>query len=381
MSTGGDTHQADNTTVMKPFDLRIIERELRDLWKEEPQKKPTMRACVLNLLVYEDNLAEAASLPETLIDITRHHPSRLLVMTSEANSLRDALLAEVSAVCHFVPGRGKQICSEQISIMAEGSSVKRLAASVIPLFVSDLPVTLWWRGVPIDGQPFHGLAQASDRVILDSNYSRRPTAFLAILASMVRNQFKDVAFSDVNWARLTQLRSHIAGLFDLPDLRTHLRDMSQISIDYPAITADDNLPSPQTLMLLSWFATRLNWQITEDVAQLKSGVHIIKLQNGDREVVAELNPVTNLGENDLKVTLIMADTIGEQKARIIITRNYSHNAIETKLETPTICWLKNVARYEMLGEAELISHELEIVGHDTIYEAALDFAGHLVAKM
>ena len=35
----------------------------------------------------------------------------------------------------------------------------------------------------------------------------------------------------------------------------------------------------------------------------------------------------------------------------------------------------------MPGEAELISRELEILGHDTIYESALEYAGLIVEKM
>jgi hypothetical protein len=77
----------------------------------------------------------------------------------------------------------------------------------------------------------------------------------------------------------------------------------------------------------------------------------------------------------------MADNTGWQEARIMIVRNYQHNAIETKLETPTICWLKNVARYEMPSEAELILNELEILGHDVIYENALESAGQIIEKM
>lgn len=378
---------SDITTdnMMKPFDQRTIERDIRELWKEKEQdavsKKATMRACVSNLLIYEDQQDEIGSLAESIIDITRHHPCRVIVMSSQPNAITDKLEAGVSAVCSYIPGRGKQICSEQIMINAEGDAVKRLAASVMPLFVSDLPVTLWWRGMPVDAQPFSGLLSSANRVILDSTYSSRPTIFLSVLATLVRERFKEVAFSDINWSRLTQLRSHLAGLFDVPDLLVYLRDLSKVTIEFPATKADQDLPSPQAMLLVGWFMSRLGWGLTEDILRSRTGATILKFLRGEREITVEMMPSAKLVDQDLRLTLTMTDNTGWQEARVIVNRNYAQNAIETKLETPTICWLKNVARYEMPKEAELILNELEILGHDVIYENALECAGQIIDKM
>lgn len=384
MSTGGGAGKIETQQMgqMKPFDLRAIEKELRDLWKEKPEesgKQTTTRACVANLIIYEEG--EASALAETIIDVTKHHPSRVVVMSTRPNSLHDGIEAEVSAVCHFAPGRGKQVCSEQILLSAQGEAVKRLASTVMPLLVSDLPVSVWWRGVPIDAQPFKGLLHTADRMILDSNYSRRPTAFLSVLAAMVRER-RYCAFSDLNWSRLTQLRSHIAGLFDVPDLRRFLKDISKVLIEYPAASADQDLPAPQAMLLLGWFVDRLDWDgDNAEVFQAKSGAHIIKLKSGARDITVDMVPGEGLDAQDLRITLTMTDDTGWQEARMLITRAYTRNAIETKLETPTICWLKDVAKYEMPQEAELISRELEIVGHDPVYEGALYCAGLIVEKM
>jgi glucose-6-phosphate dehydrogenase assembly protein OpcA len=375
------------TGQMKPFDQKVIERELRDLWKEkneeqaENKKQSVTRACVLNLLIYEENADEVPNLIDTIIDITKHHPSRVVLMSTRANSLNDNIQAEVSAICHYVPGRGKHVCAEQVHVSAEGEAVKRLAATVMPLFVSDLPVTLWWRGVPVEGQPFKGLIQAADRVIIDSEHMSRPTAFLPVLSKMVREKYDQVAFSDVNWSRLTQLRSHIAGLFDVPDLRGYLGDLSKLSIEYPSSEADKDLPSVQTMMLLGWFGNRLRWNTEPEVFQSKTGTHLLKYRADDREITVDLIPSDALKGQDLKVTLTMTDSSGWQIARILINRAYDRNAIETKLETPTICWLKDVSKYEMPAESELLSRELDILGHDTIYEGALEHAAFALERI
>lgn len=368
---------------LKPFDMKSIERELRDLWKEKSEegKQPTMRACVQNLLIYQDNMDEIASLTETIMDVTKHHPGRVIIMSTQPNALGNQLSAGVSVICRYDPSRGKEICSEQVNIHAEGDSVKRLAATVMPLLVSDLPVTLWWRGVPMEGQPFNGLLASADRVIVDSNYSVRPTAFLSVLATMAQTRFKHVSFSDLNWARLTEVRSHLAGLFDVPDLRAYLHDLTKISIEYASNTADQDLPSPQAMLLLGWFASRMGWRVTDDVFQSKSGVHLVKFIKGEAEIMVELKPVDSMPDQDLKLTLTMTDSSGWQEARMVIMRNYAHNAIETKLESPTICWLKDVAHYEMPGEAGLLSRELEILRHDLVYEGALEMAAQVLEKM
>ncbi len=386
MTTSDTANTETIGEMMKPFDLRTIEKDIRNLWDQkedasEEKKATSTRACVSNLLVYEDEEDEMSSLAESIIDVTQHHPCRVIVMSSKANALQDKLEAGVSAVCSYVPGRGKQICSEQIMVKAEGKAVARLSASVMPLFVSDLPVNLWWRGVLVDAQPFSGLLGCSDRVILDSSYSNRPTAFLSVLASLARERFKEVAFSDINWSRLTQLRSHLAGLFDVSDLLVYLKDLSKVSIEFPFSAADQDLPAPQAMLLTGWFMSRLNWGLTEDILRSKTGATILKFLRGEHEITVEMTPSNKLENQDLRLTLTMADSTGWQEARIVVNRNYAHNAIETKLETPTICWLKNVARYEMPTESELILSELEILGHDVIYENALECAAQIIEKM
>src|SRR4051812_25242220 len=104
MSSGGDAGKIETLAsgAMKPFDMRIIEQALRDLWKEgaeagAAQKQAAMRACVLNLIIYEDNPEEASKLTETIIDVTKHHPGRLLMMSTKPDAQQETLLADVSA--------------------------------------------------------------------------------------------------------------------------------------------------------------------------------------------------------------------------------------------------------------------------------------------
>lgn len=368
-----------SNTVMRPFDIKTIERDFRDLWQEdEDQQRVLIRACVVNLLIYDEIGDE--SLTETIVDITRHHPGRVLLLKARPNCLVDSLKAGVSAVCQFLPGKGKHICSEQVKVVAEGDAVCRLAASVRPLLVSDLPVVLWWRGVPTDMQPFIGLMEVSDKLIIDTGYLPRPTAYLPAIADMVDGHR---VFSDLTWSRLTGLRSHIAGLYDVPDLRIYIRDISKVVIEYPVEASDRELPAPQPLLLLGWLAYRLDWS-TAQVLSLRSRVSVcssdcFRMHYKDREITAELIASPNMTGEDLRITLTMTDHTGWQEARLAVTRTAQR--IETKLETPTICWLKDVARYERPSEARLLVRELDLLGRDTTYENVLRFAADLVNLM
>lgn len=355
--------------AMRPFDIKAIERDLSELWRDDrPQKRALTRACVINLLVY-DEIGDSG-LAETIIDITKHHPGRVLLMRTRPNSLTDSLQAEVSSVCQFLPSKGKQICSEQVTVVAEGAAVLRLAATVRPLLVSDLPVVLWWRGVPADIEPFAGLVEASDKVVIDTGYLPRPTAYLPVIADMVGSR----VFSDLTWSRLTGLRSHIAGLYDLPDLGVYVWDISRVVIEYPAETSDRELPAPQPLFLLGWLAYRLGWSAPEFLRP-----HIFRMWYEGREISAEFIASSGMTGDDLRITLTMTDHTGWQEARLAVAR--TAQTIETKLETPTICWLRDIAKYERPSEAVLLVRELELLGRDTTYENVLRFAANLVNLM
>ena len=106
---------------------------------------------VLNLLTYVEGEERAddaerrhppdhraASLPLDLADLHRQPTAP------------SSINAWVSAHCHMTSESGKQICSEQISIAAEGAAVSTMHSLALQLLISDTPVFLWWTA----SQPF-----------------------------------------------------------------------------------------------------------------------------------------------------------------------------------------------------------------------------------
>src|SRR5215470_4458011 len=151
-------------------DPSAIDRELRRMWSEASADTahPVIRARILNLVIF----AEANRLSDTsdaAAELAGRHPSRTIIVAVNAAATQSRLDAEVSARCNLSFGRRQQICSEQIVIRADGSSVEAVHGVVSPLLTSDLRTFLWWRmaGWP-QGHSFEVLSDTCDRVLLDS---------------------------------------------------------------------------------------------------------------------------------------------------------------------------------------------------------------------
>ena len=116
------------------IDIRAIERELNDLWKQlaedanGAQQQAVTRTCVLNLIVVTGGGRAAEHATETVARLTARHPNRAFVISAAPNAREDVLDAWVQTHCQMPsPGR-PQVCGEQISIEARGAAVDRVPA-------------------------------------------------------------------------------------------------------------------------------------------------------------------------------------------------------------------------------------------------------------
>src|SRR5437879_4714272 len=81
----------------------------------------------------------------------------------------------ISANCHLVGG-GKQVCSEEIAIVAGGDRVHRVPPLVNALLIPDMPVAVWWLGdLPNEHEDYVlTLLEPADRLIVDSVHCDSP---------------------------------------------------------------------------------------------------------------------------------------------------------------------------------------------------------------
>src|SRR5690349_16598711 len=127
-------------------DLSAIERELREIRRQSGADldHPAVRASLLSLVTVAE-ADERDLVSDLAAEVALHHPSRTILLVIDPDAETDEVTAEVSARCHVAFGMRKQVCSEQIIIVARGKSAGELHALVAPLVTSDLPAVLWWR--------------------------------------------------------------------------------------------------------------------------------------------------------------------------------------------------------------------------------------------
>ena len=144
---------AKTYSVGLPVEIGQIDRELKKLWAEG--EGAMTRASHINLAVYSEEPGSLARNTEILSQITENHAFRAIVIAADPSAKQDRVEAWISAHCHVSGTGAKRVCSEQISFLLEGASVKLLPSIVFSQLDSDLPLYLWWQSdfaEPMDPQ-------------------------------------------------------------------------------------------------------------------------------------------------------------------------------------------------------------------------------------
>ncbi|MBL8909372.1 MAG: 6-phosphogluconolactonase [Archangium sp.] len=163
-------------------DVAGIERELAALWRQSAQGTvphptasaqgplPVMRACSWNLVVYAESvgaLERARALAELVVDAI---PSRALIIHHERDAVGGSELdAYVSARCKLLPGGGKMLCTEEITLESRRTGVEFLPSLTRALLVPDIPTAVLCVGVPAESVLLEELVGVADRVVFDSH--------------------------------------------------------------------------------------------------------------------------------------------------------------------------------------------------------------------
>ncbi|HEU5100285.1 MAG TPA: glucose-6-phosphate dehydrogenase assembly protein OpcA [Roseiflexaceae bacterium] len=380
------------------IDVRAIERELNDLWKqlaegeEGETHQAVTRTCVLNLIVVTGGGRAAERATETVARLTGRHPNRAFVISAAPNGRKDVLDAWVQTHCQMPsPGR-PQVCGEQISIEARGAAVDRVPGTLLPLLLPDVPVMLWWpRGEPSDDPRFLKFADYVDRVIVDSATFAKPEAGLVRLAALLSPDTSNrsagpgaanwsaganAAISDLAWSRLTPWRELTAQFFDAPALVPHLSEITRVTLEYEA-HAGGPADRSQALLLLGWLAARLGWAPGDAMSE-RSGITTLGMVAANGEPIAvELHPAAPA--DDL-LDRLSALTIECRRARFNVARDAAPDCAVARSEVEGMQPIQRKVRLERLDEASLIGEELRLLGHDQTFELALMVAAGLIER-
>jgi glucose-6-phosphate dehydrogenase assembly protein OpcA len=366
------------------IDVGAIERELTALWQQasEDEDQGVIRSSILNLLVYVPHTSVAAEVDSLLTDITASHPSRAILMIVDRQAPEARLEAQVTSRCTLPTGTSKQVCCEQVTITASGDGVAEVPSAVTPLLLADLPVYLWWRAVPSikDKTLFRKLADISDRVIIDSALFNDPHGDLVSMATVLHETPRWTAISDLNWARLTAWRALLAGFYDIADYRPLLNSLKQVTIRYgPSITDADAIPT-RALLLGGWLASRLNWKLQPGSAKRTPESTSFAFSVGGRSFGVEFAHTRREVEPG-HLALVTLECEADQPVSFTVRRSADGQRIETSVTRGEEKGVQRVLSYEGLRETELVGKELEILGHDRVYEQSVLAAGELIKAM
>lgn len=210
-------------------DVSSIERQLAELWRAEKQDQDSVvtRAALWNVVAHTWTAEEHARATEVLARASASVPQRTIVV--QADPRGDANIASwISANCHLVGG-GKQVCSEEVSIVASGARIHHVPPLVKSLLLPDMPVAVWWVGdLPQDHQDYaEELLEPADRLIVDSAHFNSPHDL--DLVSRIAEE-STTAPADLNWARLEEWRAATASVFDPPSMRERLKTIRGIRV-------------------------------------------------------------------------------------------------------------------------------------------------------
>ena len=368
----------------RPANVADLEAGLSALWRSAAEgpaaKNFVTRACTLTLLIYVESEEAASEVNNLVAEVTRQNPCRAIIMMLDPEASASRLEAWVSAHCHLPVAGEKQVCSEQITLRAQGEAVHGLASVVLPLTVSGLPIFLWWRAGGFPPPPyFDQILRVTPHVILDTARFSPSGTHLQDLAAWVDKYSGRIQLTDLNWSRITPWRQLIAQCFDSPDRRPYLDRLSEVRIEYEQDSARLVTQRAQGLLLAGWLASRLGWEFLMSERREETQPRTFYFRSAAGMVKVERNLKTVDNACGVCFTIELRSD-GPPAARFSFSRGPDGKVVKTSAEVPGSPPMGRSVRLEVLNEVEILNEELKLGVRDRGYEEALSIVARMVAS-
>jgi glucose-6-phosphate dehydrogenase assembly protein OpcA len=348
-----------------PVNYAEIERALSELWRSASEDENAItRAALWNVVAHTDSAANHALASETLGRVSAAVPQRTIVIRAEPQSAPE-MSSWISANCHLI-GDGKQVCSEEIAVVAGGDRVHRIAPLVSALLIPDMPVAIWWLGdLPNEDADYvQALFDPADRLIVDSADFDR-VEDLDLLTKI--GESTSTAPSDLNWVRLEEWRMATASLFDPQEMRSELAEVRRIKLTVAAGEPDFFGHRIEALLYLAWFSSRAGRKSASDEGPRDAHDRVIahEIVTGEKGARAGL-----LQSIDIELGGSTVATISRDPASDVL--NARVNGIEQRSQT--------VTRARAGTTAELIVRQLKRPEGDPMYRRILPLTSLLARR-
>jgi glucose-6-phosphate dehydrogenase assembly protein OpcA len=400
--------------------MENVEEELALLWKISADnmrvaQNTNVRTSVLNLVICAPDIESAKRTTTLLRNLSSTHLARVTVLILDRDTDTPATINTwITLRCFSVISDLMRHCFEQTTMLATGKVVRSISNILQPLLKPHLPVYLWWVGDPPDNDTiFNSLVQLSDRVIVDSTSFFNPEQDIRTLA-LLRQAAPDCALSDLNWGRLTPWRQLIIQFFDVTEYRPFLAGVTSIEIEHAAAPlatptlseSGDVSPNPACALLLAgWLKARLEWSLATDTAptirDTASGTYhwpmeyrasprttlplgSTRARTGKlgyaQEASIDIRPQVQSHIRPGSICLVrLTSNIEGNQATFTIDREGDPDHVLTSVELSRgVRPQRTVNLASTRNESELLYDELEIMGHDHLFEQTLQEVADLL---
>lgn len=250
-------------------DVDEIERHLADLWKAEGEaaESAVTRAALWNVIAHSESDSHRALAASTLSSLSGSIPQRSIIVHADPLVAGAGMSAWISANCS-VAGHGRQVCSEEIMIVASGERRAHVPSLVRALLIPEMPVAAWWLGDMPAGRDDYilDLLDVADRLLVDS-HDFDAVDDLRLVELIAKNS--STAPADLTWARMEDLRTATAAVFDPEETRGLLKEIREIWL---AVRGSDIFGSRvESLYYVAWLTAQLGWRIDGATIRNASG--------------------------------------------------------------------------------------------------------------
>lgn len=292
-------------------DVASIERQLAELWRAEKHdgERAVTRAALWNVVAHTWDGREQSHATEVLSRASAKVPQRTIVVKADPAG-ESGIESWISANCHLVGG-GRQVCSEEVVIVAAGERVDHIPPLVNALLLPNMPVAVWWLGdLPHDRQEYvETLLDPADRLIVDSSHFNGASD-LELVWRMVEGT--TTAPADLNWARLDEWRAATAALFDPRSMRDRLREIRSVKV----ISGGDASfgATSEALLYVSWLIAQTETEMKFEFAR-RGG------EPGIGEIEIHFDDTTAIVRQDRERSVVVAGAGGISTSIDCVTRS------------------------------------------------------------
>jgi glucose-6-phosphate dehydrogenase assembly protein OpcA len=368
-----------------------------------------VRTSVLNLVICAPDIESAQRASALLRDLASSDLARVSVLILD-DSNTTAISTWVTLRCFSIISDIMRHCFEQTTILATGAAVRSIANILQPLLKPHLPVYLWWLGDPPGSDIlFNSLVELSNRVIVDSTSFYNPEQDMHTLA-LLRQAAPDCALSDLNWGRITPWRQLIAQFFDVTEYRPYLDGVTSLEIEHAAVPLamqtrteqGDVSPNPACALLLAgWLKARLGWSLvansTRSIHDTASGTYLWQMEHAAARMVSSprrrtgklgteqaasisIHPQvqSNMRPGSICLVRLTSSFEGKQATFTINREGDPDHVLTSVVLSRETRPQRTVSLAATDKESVLLQDELEITGHDHLFEETLQEVAELV---